>query len=85
MLDATGVEVPMPLSMLNAPAFVVVHARVDEEPLFTEAGDAVSVQAGTGGGAISSFVIVQTLFWPAVIVIEPKALQSPLNEDAYPG
>src|SRR3989344_2270059 len=41
--------------------------------------------AGTGGGAISSFVIVQTLFWPAVIVTEPEELQSPLNEDAYPG
>jgi hypothetical protein len=46
---ATGVTAPTPLLILKVVAFMVVHERVDEEPLAIEAGDAVRVQVGAGG------------------------------------
>jgi hypothetical protein len=36
--------------MLNEVAFVVVQASVEDDPVCTEVGLAVSVQTGAGGG-----------------------------------
>lgn len=58
VLDATGVDAPMPLSILNEFAFVVVQVSNDEEPIFIVEGDAASVQAGAGGGGVGVTVMV---------------------------
>ena len=47
---ATGVTVPMPLSMLADVAFVVVHVSIAVWPAVMVAGDAVKVAVGGGGG-----------------------------------
>ena len=58
---------PIPLSIKNEVALIVVHESVDEEPLLTVAGLAERVQTGAGGGGVAVTTIV------AVHVTEPPA------------
>lgn len=58
VLDATGVDVPTPLSILKALAFSIVHERADDEPILIAAGEAESVQDGAEGGGVGVTVSV---------------------------
>lgn len=61
----------MPLSILNAVAFEVVHESVEEEPAVIDVGFAVSVQAGGGGVELIPTNAVHVATWPVGLVTVP--------------
>ncbi len=48
--EATGVTEPIPLSIENEVALVVVQESEEEPPVWIDVGFAESVQVGAGGG-----------------------------------
>jgi hypothetical protein len=78
---ATGVTVPILLSIENEVALVVVQERVDESPELIEVGFAVSVQASGGGppppppqlevqtGGVTVTVVVQVTVPPGPVAV----------------
>ncbi|MEK7515749.1 MAG: hypothetical protein AAB555_02365 [Patescibacteria group bacterium] len=72
VLDATGVEVPMPLSIKNKVAFAVVHESTEEEPLLIVEGFAESVHTGGGGGGgggVTTIAAAQVTEPPAPVAV----------------
>lgn len=75
--DVMGVTEPMPLSIENEVAFVVVHERIEESPLLIEVGAAVSVQTGAGGGggvAVTVIAAAQVTVPPGPVAVPVKVV-----------
>lgn len=72
--DATGVEEPIPLSIENDVAFVVVHESVEDEPVWIVAGLAESVHTGAGGTTLTATTAVQVAVPPAPITVPVKVV-----------
>jgi hypothetical protein len=70
--ELTGVTAPMELSRVNVSAFAVVQDSMEEEPVWTAAGSAVSVQVGIegGGGAVVTVTVaVQVTVPPGPVAV----------------
>jgi hypothetical protein len=64
--EATGVEVPTPLSMKKVVAFVVFHDNVEDEPDGIAVGFAESVHVGAAGGVATVTIAEHVTSAPVV-------------------
>jgi hypothetical protein len=69
--EVSGVTEPTLLSIENEVALVVVQESVDAEPVWTEVGEAESVQVGGVGGAGVTVILTEQVIDPSGPVAVP--------------